>query len=441
MTPGICKHYTCFRCDISSKNVVDDKLFHQCRKCSNVIHIFCILDSARFDVKRNRLVCCASCMNPNDVVDLKRGAGGCMLVNVGGRWLSECNVSLSREAKLHLFEQHIKNKPGPRGLLLKPQNGVWRFHNGIESGIRTTNYSDEMALRILESNFTTLFAEKEKLIGRTVDYSRSRTKFFFGYRYKYGEAGKSALYDDVEPFENEKYPFISNLGKMLKEKLNLKIDFNQCVINVYMAQSASLGVHLDDESIFHFPVVSLRLFDACKLSFGCQGHGRVETAYFFEVLQRRGTITVLDGIAARGFKHCIRPDKNRDFSVSFIFRKVKLSQLVKHTSSLQGVEIPTEPRQAKKRVRDLSVCVPKTDSKKVWNGSRYPPGKSRIRVKWITKCGDKDTYQWYNGRVVFLQGKLKVIYDDGNVHDFDPNVIWEEIRSSKVPQDVIDLTT
>ena len=62
------------------------------------------------------------------------------------------------------------------------------------------------------------------------------------------------------------------------------------------------------------------------------------TPHFFNIHQPPGCVTIMDGIAGRGFKHCVRPDPERHFSVSLIFRKVILDEEDNKTKNNNNME-------------------------------------------------------------------------------------------------------
>ena len=81
-----------------------------------------------------------------------------------------------------------------------------------------------------------------------------------------------------------------------------------------MYYNKGLGVHRDSIKLFKRPIISLRLFAPTVLHFGCYGQVSEEMSPSFGIPLEVGAVTVMEGVAADYYQHCIR---QRDFSGSF----------------------------------------------------------------------------------------------------------------------------
>ena len=216
--------------------------------------------------------------------------------------------------------------------------------NGTRLGLHQLNgHFDCSELNELESNVKQLLerAKGGELGQSTVDSSPklNRTKIFLGFRYGYGKEKGSApqLFDDVDTIDA--YPWLKILAHRVAQTVDFPFgEFNQIVLNCYHKKTALLHLHKDETRLFEYPIVSLRLFATRHLSFGYKGQGMVVQPCCWSVKQDRGQITVMGGLSATHFKHCIRSEpagreEANEMSVSIIFRRVKLASLVLLTPS------------------------------------------------------------------------------------------------------------
>jgi hypothetical protein len=225
----------------------------------------------------------------------------------------------------------------------------WRFLNGTYTGItQIIDYfkpEEIKALKVEANMLLDSVGSKQIKVGKRVaplknilkrtktldeNIHKKRVKLFLGYRYAYGtmlkenQQKKSRLYNDVDSMAVSE-----SLVVKLKDEISTKLKLtptenyiNQAVLNYYIQAGSSLGVHQDDKHLFHRPIISIRLLSDSILSFGCKGMGMQETAYFFPIEQKVGTITIMEGFAADNMLHCIRSRDIQDKSLSIIFRKV-----------------------------------------------------------------------------------------------------------------------
>jgi hypothetical protein len=109
--------------------------------------------------------------------------------------------------------------------------------------------------------------------------------------------------------------------------VNLSID--QVVVNLYADAGGALGVHVDSKVLFKRPICSLRLFSDSLLSFGVHGIASQETDHFVGIKLRRGTLTVMEGIAADRFNHAIQAKHVSGPTASVLFRQVNADKVRK----------------------------------------------------------------------------------------------------------------
>jgi len=323
--------------------------------CKNCTHIYCCPEKLSDDYMEKDWFCvvCRKANQPNDsasIIDIRTTSDGKIeyFVLPQRQW----QAAVSDELLLQFSKgEHLKNISNMR----------WR--NGIPITFTETDiigkvnctrktYSfarNETKFGIVQWNGAFSKDELEVMKGEilhaihpskmktykenTIDIEpcKKRIKLFLNYRYSYGHGCKrSELYDDVNKI-NQVIPLTSALFRSKLQALQAVKDadpFNQAVINIYSEKSSSLGIHQDDLSLFELPIFSLRLFSDSALSFGCKGVGMQETDTTVSIPLPNGVITSMSGIAATNFTHCIRYQDIKQFSVSIIFRRVKLDRLV-----------------------------------------------------------------------------------------------------------------
>jgi len=264
------------------------------------------------------------CNDPNGLERALRGASSIFL-DVEEQ--NHSSVSKSDEGKAKVIEYKHKS---------------YRFENGTSFGLNQYEYvfTGEELKRIQKSILKMIQPSSlSELRPNTVDVNEmgTRLKLFLNYRYSYGKELKgtdSELFDDVDKIEN--FPIIGEIIDRLELLGIVSQGFlNQCVVNVYKEKRASLGVHTDDPELFERPILSLRLFSDSVLSFGCTGLQMTPTEKFIPVVLTKGCVTSMEGIAANNFNHCIRPKDITEFSVSLIFRRVKVEKLKRKLNDIK----------------------------------------------------------------------------------------------------------
>ena len=299
------------------------------------MHIYCA--HAPFLGDRSSFKClpCSGDSGHNQAVDARIGKeGNVEFYYARTGWV---NYAQPCTADLHNIIQYLLQR-GQRGLHVYQKECVISgatasktyFSNGTFTGI--TQYFDgldSVSLKNLEDFVLKILEDgrAQKLLPRSFEETKQRTKAFFNYRYTYGSGHKHPeLFNDVESI-NE-HPLLVSLASYISRISGHDID--QITINYYHTHSSNLGVHMDSEEIFHLPVTSLRLFSERKLWFGCSGQGMSPQQNSWFISQPPGTITIMDGIAGTNFTHCVRPRETYErmpdtnpLSVSIMFRRVK----------------------------------------------------------------------------------------------------------------------
>ena len=326
-----------------------------CFSCRSALHWYCDASPYVASVTEDQRWLCRSCQEERagtrtttakQVVDIRTKCGSDDLeyLNKGHGWQTSGIPTSELITRMARRQKQLANGIQVIPVALKNARQGWHeMHvksNNTRLGLRQlTGCFNNTELDQLEKELLHLIqrAQKGELSGNTVDASPrlSRTKIFLGYRYSYGptKAAKDAprLFNDVDAIQD--HPWIHTLATRLAKTVDFPYEeFNQVVLNCYHTRTALLHLHKDETRLFEYPVVSLRLFSPRFLSFGYKGQGMVPQPCSWKVRQTRGQITVMEGLSATHFKHCIRsePDdgsKGDGMSVSLIFRRVKLASL------------------------------------------------------------------------------------------------------------------
>jgi len=108
---------------------------------------------------------------------------------------------------------------------------------------------------------------------------------------------------------------------------------NSAAINIYHDGREGLAQHFDDASRFCRPVISLRLFSDCRLTFGGSGFTASNAACVIPM--PRGCVTVLEpsSYAADAIKHCVRACDMTKRSAVLIVRRIH-PELLQQASKL-----------------------------------------------------------------------------------------------------------
>ena len=240
--------------------------------------------------------------------------------------------------------------------------------------IKQTEYSFLNGTKFGITQFNGLFTEVEmkeietyvdRMIGKlnpesnTLDISSSckRKKIFLGYRYAYGKEKNNKkeideIFDDVKQISS--FPLLKKVINKITSETGIQIKPDQMVLNFYDGKHAKLSSHVDSKDLFLRPIISLRLFSSAKLYFNRAGQGMVKKQSTIVVKQKRGTVTLMDSIAANEFTHCICDDSIQSKSVSILIRQVTETSKQRMKQRQQAIENDNTNGGGGGRVPELS---------------------------------------------------------------------------------------
>lgn len=113
------------------------------------------------------------------------------------------------------------------------------------------------------------------------------------------------------------------MAKPLEESGIIPENFlNSYALNLYYDGTEGLAQHFDDDTRFMQPIFTFRLFSDSRLTFGANGYGFMNNAYFAPL--PRGCICEMEkgSYSANGMKHCVRKDDMTGKSAAFILRQM-----------------------------------------------------------------------------------------------------------------------
>ncbi|CBY32944.1 unnamed protein product [Oikopleura dioica] len=202
----------------------------------------------------------------------------------------------------------------------------------ILDGIKGFSIFDADDVEDLESDCRSMIERggKGKFRVKSIDISRLRMKYFFGYGYEYGGGKGSEKFfnpKDISPIPDWIYKNI--IEKMEKAGIVEKNWINSVVINDY-EPGGFIVQHQDPPHLFQRPIFILTLFSDSALSFGCnlrfdRSVEPVEVTASDPVLRlpmQRGIITSFEGMCMNEIKHCVRPEDTKERRVAIILRRV-----------------------------------------------------------------------------------------------------------------------
>ena len=142
-----------------------------------------------------------------------------------------------------------------------------------------------------------------------------RRKVFFRARYiNYRKNETCSIVNDVP----DNVPAsIAAAERVLSGSGLLRENVGMVVVNTY-ERGGSIGVHQDDATIFRRPIVSLRVGQESVLTFGAYGLNGLNG--LFRIPLKRGTVTVMEGLAADVLTHSIDPRDVHGWSASVLWR-------------------------------------------------------------------------------------------------------------------------
>ncbi|XP_040569870.1 uncharacterized protein [Lepeophtheirus salmonis] len=206
-----------------------------------------------------------------------------------------------------------------------------RIREKVRAGVKTHKLYDGDACRRIENEIekVVLKAERGDYKPCTVDRSPLRIKYFFGEGYVYGNQmerrgpGNERLYPkgEVDPIPSWIHDYIER--PMVKAGIIREGFVNSAVINIYLPGGCIVS-HIDPPQIFDRPIVTASFLSESALSFGCRFNFRpMRISHpILRVPIGRGTVLSMEGFAADGITHCIRPEDVRHRRAVVILRHV-----------------------------------------------------------------------------------------------------------------------
>ncbi|KAK9815454.1 hypothetical protein WJX72_003907 [[Myrmecia] bisecta] len=158
-----------------------------------------------------------------------------------------------------------------------------------------------------------------------------RTKMFFGARYLWTrdqmEGANSHCAGGVRVDVPVGPSWLKDLVEqpLVKQGIVPHAWINSYALNHYHSGEVGIQSHFDDVGRFQRPITSLRLFSDSRLSFGTSIFGSGPASFYCDM--PRGCVLVMEGYAADGVRHCVRPIDMTGKSAGLILRAIQAHAL------------------------------------------------------------------------------------------------------------------